>query len=519
MIKSIDFRPVVGTMRKWRYFPYQQPYALAEFVDNSIQSFLHNEEQIKQVDGDNTKIEITIRYDSSNEILTIEDNAAGINEADYARAFSTGEDPPDTDELAEFGMGMKVAACWYSGDWEVETTTIGEPEKRIFRCDMNKLSDDMPVDTIDGIDPNEHGTKITLRNLYRKPYGRGYGTIRSYLRDIYSWFLKNHQMKLSCLGHLLSFTEVPVDILHGPSRDNLKAPQEQWITWMKDIGFISEDGIQAKGFATIAKTGRSLGFGFSLFRRGRLIKDRYMPESIFRKPSHQIYQRLFGELHLEGVRATFSKNDFDWDESDEERFLKQLEIELDKGPKRLLHQASADYQDIRIDPPAEPPVDPPAEPPVDPPAEPPVDPPAEPPVDPPVEPTPQPHIETRSMMEVTIDDETRLIDLDKEIVYFHELPAGDVTKIGVTTVREYQNRIREAQRYFVDDIKPLGILEFETRKEADNKETELLNTFGRANETRNKCELVWDDPNVEAYIDENCKDPRFYVEASRRSGS
>ena len=100
-----------------------------------------------------------------------------------------------TDEWAEFGMGMKVAACWYSGDWEVETTTIGESEKRIFRCDMNKLSDDMPVDTIGGIDPNEHGTKITLRNLYRRPHGAGYGTIRNYLSDIYSWFFRNHQMK------------------------------------------------------------------------------------------------------------------------------------------------------------------------------------------------------------------------------------------------------------------------------------------------------------------------------------
>ena len=525
MIESIDFRPVVGIMGKWRYFPYKQPYALAEFVDNSIQSFLHNEAQIKQVDGDNTKIEITISYDSRNEILTIEDNAAGINEADYARAFSTGEDPPDTSERAEFGMGMKVAACWYSGDWEVETTTIGESEKRIFRCDMSKLSDNMPVDTIGGIDPNEHGTKITLRNLYRKPYGRNYGSIRDYLRDIYSWCLKNYQMKLSCLGHLLSFTEDPVDILHGPSRDYLEAPQEQWITWKKDIEFISKTGIQAKGFAAIAEKGQSLGFGFSLFRRGRLIKDRYMPESVFRKPSHQIYQRLFGELHLEGVSASFSKNDFEWNEIDEELFRDQLKLELDKDPKRLLYQASADYQHIRPpepEPEPEPsePTPPPEPEPEPEPSEP--TPPPEPEPEPePSEPTPPPNIDVRDVKKVTIDDETRLIGLDKDIVYFHELPAGDVIKIGVTTVREYRNRIGEAQRYFVDDVKPLGVIEFGTREDADNKETELLNTFGRANETRNKCELVWDwdNPDVRAYIDENCEDPRFYVEASRRGGS
>ena len=202
-----------------------------------------------------------------------------------------------------------------------------------------------------------------------------------------------------------------------------------------------------------------------------MIKNRYMPESIFRKPSHQIYQRLFGELHLEGVRASFSKNDFEWNEIDEELFLEQLSLELDKDPKRLLYQASADYQDIR--PPEPTPPQPTPQP----------DPKPKPKRP---QPTPQPDIDVRDIREVTIDGETRSIDLDKDIVYFHELPAGNIIKIGVTTVREYRKRIGEAQRYFVDDIKPLGVIEFDTREDADNKETELLDTFGRANETRNK---------------------------------
>lgn len=508
MIKSIDFRPVVGTMKKWRYFPYQQPYALAEFVDNSIQSFLDNEEQIKQIDGDNTKIEITIKYDAQNDILTIEDNAAGINEANYARAFSTGEDPPDTDELAEFGMGMKVAACWFSGDWEVETTTIGESEKRIFRCDMTKLSDDMPVDTIGGIDPNKHGTKITLRNLYQKPYGRGYGAIRNHLENIYSWFLKNHQMELSCLGKLLSSPEAPVDILHGPPRDNSKAPQEQWITWKKDIEFTSKTGIRAEGFAAIAEKGQTSGFGFSLFRRKRLIKGRYMPESIFRKPSHQIYQRLFGELHLKGVRASFSKNDFEWDEMDEELFLKQLKLELDKEPKRLLYQASGDYQYIR-------PTDEPA-------PEPGPTPEPEPPTSeqgPILEPdsTPQPEAEVL-FLAVEYQGEMWKINLDTPLIYFLKLPEGDVIKIGITkSVDLLASRRVSAQTYFVADVEFLGVIPFEIGHDPKPDEQKLLDCFGRANTTRNECELVRDTQEIRAYIRKTCDPAEPYLRAARRT--
>ena len=524
MIKSINIRPPVGILSKLRAFPFKQSNALGEFVDNSIQSFVDNEAEIKSIDGQDAKLEVSIWYNTVDNTLTIEDNAGGISEDNYERAFLAGEGPPETDGLSEFGLGMKVAACWFASDWTVETTALGESEKRVVHWDMTQLSEDIPVETFD-IDPNEHFTKITLRNLHKSIRGGAYASIRRNLASFYCSFLQNKRLKLICLGEVLS---VPVtEILYAPHRDALNEPSQEW---KMPIEFALQTGLSVSGFAALRQVGDTGGAGFSLFRRGRLIVDKYRPHEIFGYPNSKVSQRLFGDLHLEGVEVSFTKNEFNWDEIEHTAFLEELKIALENGTLPLLYQARGNYKEIRQEPPSPepdpepiPPIEPTPLPEPDPEPIPPIEPTPPPEPDPepipPIEPTPQPNIDVRDIKEVTIDGETRSIDLDKPIVYFHELPAGDVIKIGVTTVREYRNRIGEAQRYFVDEITSLGIIEFETREDADNKETELLNTFGRANETRNKCELVWDwdNPVVRAYINENCEDSRFYVEASRSS--
>ena len=502
MIKSINIRPPVGILSKLRAFPFKQSNALGEFIDNSIQSFVDNEAEIKSIDGQDAKLEVSIWYNTVDNTLTIQDNAGGISEDNYERAFLTGEDPPETDGLSEFGLGMKVAACWFASDWIVESTALGEFEKRVVHWDMTQLSEEIPVETFD-INPNEHFTKITLRNLHKSIRGGAYASIRRNLASFYRSFLQNKRLKLICLGEVLS---VPVtDVLYAPHRDALNDPSQEW---KMPIEFEAQTGLSVRGFAALRKVGDASGAGFSLFRRGRLIVDKYRPEDIFGTPNTAVSQRLFGDLHLEGVEVSFTKNEFNWDEIEHAEFVAALKDALENGTLPMLYQARANYRAIRPPAPSPEVVPDPKPEPVEPPPEP----------VPPIEPTPQPNIDVRDIREVTINGETRSIDLDKPIVYFHELPAGDVIKIGVTTVREYRNRIAEAQRYFVDNVEPLGIIEFETREDADNNETELLDTFGRANESR---ELVWDgdNPAVRVYINENCEDPQFYVEASRRGGS
>ena len=503
MIESIDPRPDVGILSMMRNYNFQHSFALAEFIDNSLESFDNNEKIIKSIDGETTKLNVDIRY--QNNKLIIKDNAGGIKEEDYQRSFTAGVRPPKTSGRSEFGVGMKIAACWYSNNWTVETTAIGEDVKRVINWDMTQIPESVPVAEYPA-DPNQHYTIITLDDLHRKPHGRGYETIRKELASIYRTLLKEEYLKLSCLGDTLSFPDI--EILNAPPYQDTDAPSK---LWKIPINFQLSTGMHVNGFAALRSTGTAMGTGFSLFRRGRLIVDHYDHQHIFGGRNTATFQRLFGELHLEGVEVTFTKNEFYWSENEENIFLDRLKTEVEElraqaQNHRYRPSKSEPTEDIDTTEP-EPTED--------------IDTTEPEPTEDTDTSEPEPVIDSRAIEEVTIDGETRQIYVDQHVIYFHQLPLGGVIKIGVAALGDYDycNRIIEAQRYFENDIKPLGVISYDDRTIAEEQEKELLDRFGRVNIVRRECELVRDNDEVRTYIKNQCKDPRFYEEASRRSRS
>ena len=83
MIASVNIRPTVGMLYNMRNMNYKHSIALAEFVDNSIQSFLENEKEIKSIDGEDAMLSVVISL--VNGVLWISDNAGGINAENYQR--------------------------------------------------------------------------------------------------------------------------------------------------------------------------------------------------------------------------------------------------------------------------------------------------------------------------------------------------------------------------------------------------------------------------------------------------
>ena len=64
----------------------------------------------------------------------------------------------------------------------------------------------------------------------------------------------------------------------------------------------------------------------------------YRPVHVFGRSNSYRYQRLFGELHLDGFDVSHTKDGFRWDEN-EQPFLELLRDYLDSGDVPLLRQA------------------------------------------------------------------------------------------------------------------------------------------------------------------------------------
>ncbi|MAM67456.1 MAG: ATP-binding protein [Rhodospirillaceae bacterium] len=337
-IDKVNIRPGVSVLSVLRHVEYEPWYALAEFVDNAIQSHMTNKERLSE-SGDDEVLEVDISYDRDANRLTIRDTAAGIAKTDYPRAFRPAEVPPDRTGLSEFGMGMKSAACWFSSHWEVETTALGEPVSRTIRFNIDHIVNDR-IEELDVIekpaDQNAHYTEIRLNSLHRPLKGRTVGKIKEHLADIYRQFLRDADLRLLYDGTPLRHHTPP--ILKAAHFDR---PDGEIVEWKKDIDFDFGDGLRVTGFAGLRDPGSTKRAGFALFRRGRVIQgsgdEHYKPDILFGGAASFKRLRLFGELHLEGFDVSHTKDGFKWDEN-EEPFLDELRLHLDKDPLPLLKQ-------------------------------------------------------------------------------------------------------------------------------------------------------------------------------------
>jgi hypothetical protein len=339
---KVSIRPGVSILSVLRHLNYKPWFALAEFVDNAIQSYVENKAAFHERYGDSWKLKVSIDIDTSAPgRIVVRDNAAGITKEAFPRAFRPAVIPPDRTGLSEFGMGMKSAACWFSPRWQVRTKALGEAVERTVKFDIDRIV----KDEIEELDIEErpakttdHYTEISLQNLHHVPIGRSLGKIKEHLADIYRCFVRDGILELRFGSELLAYEEPP--ILSAPFyKDLTGAPR----TWRKEINFDLGNGLVVKGFAALRDPGNYARSGFALFRKNRLIQgsgeEGYRPPLIFGTSGSSSYARLrlLGELHLEGFEVSHTKDGFRWDEN-EEPFVELLKEHLDSDELPLLRQ-------------------------------------------------------------------------------------------------------------------------------------------------------------------------------------
>ena len=336
---EIDIRPEVNILSVLRHLNYKPWYALAEFVDNSLGSFLG-----MPAHGVHTPEKLRVTIDTSGigeGRILITDNAAGIQLDDFPRAFRAAQAPPDKSGLSEFGMGMKSAASWFARKWSVRTSVAGEPVQRIVFFDLDSITENH-IDRLtvkeDYCPPDEHFTVVELMELNRVPQTATVTKIRSHLASIYRSFLRDGRMELIFNREPLEFSEVAI-LVAAPA----SSPDGLVSRWSKSIEVDLPGGRSVTGFAAIRAVGSTSQAGFALLRRGRLIMgshdDSYRPAEIFGRSNSYTYQRLFGELTMNGFEVSHTKDGFRWEEQEEE-FLEQLLIALRGEPKNLMLQAA-----------------------------------------------------------------------------------------------------------------------------------------------------------------------------------
>lgn len=339
--ERINIRPEVSILSVLRHLNYKPWFALAEFIDNSLQSFIANRVALAACTGTDVPLTVAVELEAEPPgRIVVRDAAAGIAAADYARAFKPAELPPDRNGLSEFGMGMKSAACWLAANWTVRSSALGEPIERVIRFNVadivNNRIDEIAVATRDA-PAQDHYTEVVLENLHKIPQGRTIGKIKEHLSSIYRVFLRNGQLRLLFNGETLQYEEPA--ILTAPF---FRRPEDTPVAWRKEIAFDFGEGLRAHGFAALREKGSVASAGFALFRRDRLIQgsgdESYRPVAIFGQSNSYRYQRLFGELHLEGFEVSHTKDGFRWEEH-EDIFLELLAEHLDEMPMQLLQQA------------------------------------------------------------------------------------------------------------------------------------------------------------------------------------
>lgn len=327
---TINIRPTSGVYATYKRLSYQPWTAIAEFVDNSTQSYFDHRDALLALD-DFSKLRVDISYENAvdgNDVLTISDSAFGMEWEEFERAIVLDRSPENTDGRNEFGMGLKTAACWFGRKWSVISSQLGSEYGYSASVDVDKLQRDkdeeIEADVFEA-SPAEHYTIIRIERLNKKlTASRTIGKVKELLSSIYRQDIRNGDVIITYNGTELSYND-PAIYEEADGNGNTRK-------WYTDVDFsVIHEGheLSVRGYIAIRIPASLRDAGFTLIRRGRVIvggpENNYRPNELFGDPNSYAYQRLFGELHMDNWPVTQAKDDFDWHTDGlEEQFIEKL---------------------------------------------------------------------------------------------------------------------------------------------------------------------------------------------------
>ena len=324
---EIDIEVKQGILATYHNYTYKPPQVFAAFIDNAIQSYEDNKNSIESIEPNyKLRVDIDIEWDAdaSDHIVrakkvVVRDNAAGMTIQKFSDAFKSADKNIIRGGLNEFGMGMKVAACWLGNKWKVETKSITEQVAHVLEVDVDEVSKGN-IKQLSSIDVNtpdrEHGTRIVITDMWPqiKRDGLkeldGLNSLKEGIASIYRYYLRRNEIQIFVNGDMLSFENY--EVLEAPAYNNPSGPN---ILWKKtiDIDFDGTGRYKATGFIGLLKDMSDKNRGVVFLRRNRVVMgfdptERTVGRYIMGQPGSSKYRRVFGELEISGFDVAFGKN-------------------------------------------------------------------------------------------------------------------------------------------------------------------------------------------------------------------
>lgn len=324
----------LDVLRSYKRLPYTHWHALAEFVDNSTQSYFnHRAELDKALAKTGEPFAVRIAYDRNGDgFIRIADNAMGMSEPELQHALRIGVPPADTSGRSKYGLGMKMAACWYGEEWTIRSKRLGSTNEYEITVDVERVAGGetrLPTRVFKDRPIDDHYTTIEMRKLNRKPVGRTIGKIKDFLRSMYRIDISSGAMVLEWDGSPLAW---PLD------QDESFVPARGGGIFKKEFGF-EIDGKPVWGWVGVLNRGSRAKAGFSILHSNRMIKgwpESWRPQTIYGQvegSNDLVNQRLTGEINLDAFIVNHTKDDIQWMGEEEE------------GVEEKLREVCSDYRE------------------------------------------------------------------------------------------------------------------------------------------------------------------------------
>ena len=377
---EVGARPTIESLLIYRKLTYTPWFALGEFVDNSISSFVRYRRDNPRAKGFD-KLRIEIRWDPTAQVLVIEDNAAGIpfSPEGWGRALEVGSANPDPSVLSVHGYGMKAAGLWWSPAFEIESKHVDEKVSRFAELDPEALiasgRERVPIEPRTSSNPDDHWTRLTLRGLNpgrTYPQGQTLGKVRNYLASMYRSYLRGDDwsrpegssdafVEIFIQGTKLEYSDP--ELLVAPYWPNAAGPiDSDHREWRQDFllqvpnprnGESSSEPafIEVPGWAGVLAKFSRKDAGLYLSFRGKGIYgvaqgikgvvEQYKPEMIFGAGSSFRQGRLVGEFDVSAYGKSATTDSASWSDEEEELFLRELNKALRAESMNLITMAES----------------------------------------------------------------------------------------------------------------------------------------------------------------------------------